>query len=779
MRCFSLFLGALLLLSPLAENATYSQAVSLAGQEATTAASDPAKLTLKRIFADKEFNTDSFGPYEWLDGGDDYTSLVPGPPVAGQDDPPKQLVKYNTQTGEGTVLVTAAEMTPAGAGEPLDVDDYDWSEDKSKLLLFANTVKVWRDNTKGDYWVFDMNSRSLRQIAKDATPSTLMFAKFSPNADKVGYVRENNIYVEDLQSGETTTLTSDGTVKLINGTFDWVYEEELGLQDGFRFSPDGNSIAYWQLDSNGIEDFYMINNTDETYPRLIPLPYPKVGTTNSACRIGVVPVSGGQTAWMKVPGEPRANYLASLEWVGDSKHLLLEQLNRLQNTRTLWRVDAASGEPQSIFVDRDDAWVDVRAKFEWYKSDSHRLVLSETDGWRHAYRVSVSDGTTQLLTPGEYDVINLLGIDAGSGEQDATDGWLYFTASPKSAIHQYLYRVPRNGGPAERVTPEAETGFHKYDVAPNGRWAIHTVSRLDQPPTTDLIALPSHQPVRMLEENKEVQERYAGLEMGVTEFFTVDVKDESGKPFKLDGWMIKPPSFDATKKYPVVVHVYTEPWGQTARDTWLGRNRGVWHQMLAQQGYVVLTVDNRGTPAPRGRAWRKSIYQKIGIVNIRDQAEAMKQIVEWPFIDNDRVAVWGWSGGGSATLNLMFQHPELYKVGISIAPVGDQKLYDTIYQERYMGLPQQSPAGFEQGSPVTHAKNLQGKLLLIHGTGDDNVHYQNAEVVMNELIRHNRPFDMMSYPNRSHSINEGDNTSLHLYSLMTRYLKQNLPAGAK
>ena len=220
MRFYSLCLGTLFLLSLLTDNATYAQAVA----EATQTAADPAKLTLERIFADKEFKTDSFGPYEWLDGGDDYTSLVPGPPVAGQDDPPKQLVKYNTQTGEGTVLVTAAEMTPAGADEPLDVDDYDWSKDKSKLLLFANTVKVWRDNTKGDYWVFDMNSRSLRQIAKDATPSTLMFAKFSPNADKVGYVRENNIYVEDLQSGQTTALTTDGTVKLINGTFDWVYD---------------------------------------------------------------------------------------------------------------------------------------------------------------------------------------------------------------------------------------------------------------------------------------------------------------------------------------------------------------------------------------------------------------------------------------------------------------------------------------------------------------------------------------------------------------------------
>ena len=752
----------------------------------TTAQSvvDPSALTLERIFTDEDFETKSFGPYEWLNGGDNYTSFMPGPPKPGQDDPPKQLVKYDTRTGEGTVLIKSEELTPPGADQPLEIDDYDWSDDKSRLLLFTNTVKVWRDNTRGDYWVFDMHARKLQKVGADAEPSTLMFAKFSPDGKRVGYVRENNIYIEDLQTGETRALTSDGTTKVINGTFDWVYEEELGLQDGFRFSPDGRSIAYWQLDSHGIQDFYMINNTDELYPKLIPLPYPKVGTTNSACRIGVVPIQGDSesvptTTWMKVPGDLRNHYLASLEWVADSKHLLIEQLNRLQNTRTLWRVDAFSGGAQSIFVDQDDAWVDMRAKFAWYQSDSQRLILSETDGWRHAYTVSVSDGSAKLLTPGEYDVINLHGIDVGGESPEPEGGWLYMTASPDSAIHQYLYRVPLAGGPPQRVTPASEMGFHTYDISPNGKWAIHTVSRLAQPPVTNLIELPSHQTVRQLEPNASVHEKFAALRKGSHEFFRVEIEDESGDALQLDGWQIRPPDFDPSKKYPVVAYVYTEPWGQTARDRWQRPGRGMWHFMLAQRGYIVLTVDNRGTPAPRGRNWRKAIYQKIGIVNIRDQAAAMEQILKWPYVDAERVAVWGWSGGGSATLNLMFQHPHLYKVGMSIAPVGDQRLYDTIYQERYMGLPQDSPDGFEQGSPVTHAKHLQGKLLLIHGTGDDNVHYQNAEVVINELIKHNRPFDMMSYPNRTHAIREGDNTSLHLYSLLTRYLNQHVPAGPR
>jgi dipeptidyl-peptidase-4 len=426
-------------------------------------------------------------------------------------------------------------------------------------------------------------------------------------------------------------------------------------------------------------------------------------------------------------------------------------------------------------VDEDKAWVDLRHKFDWYKSDTHRLVLSEQDGWRHVYRVGLADHSVTQITRGDYDVIDLV----GSKRTSDSVRWLYFTASPDNAVQRYLYRVPLAGGNSapQRLTPADQPGHHSYDVAPNGRWAFHTYSAMGRPPVTDLVALPSHSPLRILEDNTELVEKLAQLELGEHEFFRVAIEPEDGgDSLPLDGWMIKPPGFDrsGSKKYPVLFYVYTEPWGQTARDVW-GGERYLWHLLLSQRGYLIITVDNRGTPAPRGRAWRKAIYGKIGIVNVADQAAAAKKILAWPFVDESRVGVWGWSGGGSMTLNAMFQHPEIYHVGISVAPVGDQRLYDTIYQERYMGLPDENTVGFEQGSPVTHASKLAGKLLLVHGTGDDNVHYQNAEVVMNELIKHNRPFDMMSYPNRSHSIREGDNTRLHLFELLTRYLTTNLP----
>ncbi len=567
-------------------------------------AAEIGRLTIERIYADKEFDTESFGPYEWLDDGAAYTTVEDEPKPDGDgadeesgdgrdeaDDKRQEIVRYETASGERSVLVSAQQLTPMGSQVPLSIDDYDWSRDKSKLLIFTNTKKVWRQNTRGDYWVLELQSGSLRRVGSGAGPSSLMFAKFSPDARRVAYVRENNIYVETLATGETVPVTTDGNEHLVNGTFDWVYEEEFDLRDGFRWSSDGRSLAYWQLDTSGIRNFYLINNTKELYPQLTPIPYPKVGTQNSAARIGVVSACGGDTVWMDIPGDPRQNYLASMEWVADSSGLLIEQLNRLQNHRQLWRTDAETGEAQVVFADEDKAWVDMRAKYEWYQSDSSWLVLSERDGWRHAYRVTLANGSVELLTPGDYDVINLVG-------QDEEAGWLYFTASPESAVQQYLYRVPLLGGVATRVTPVDEEGCHEYDVAPNGKWAFHTQSRLTAPPAIELISLPNHDSVRVLESNKKVREALAALDLGPVDFFQVEIDDpDSNEPLMLDGWMIKPPGFDESRKYPVLFYVYTEPWGQTARDVW-GRDRYAWHLLLSQLGYVVATVDNRGTPAP-------------------------------------------------------------------------------------------------------------------------------------------------------------------------------------
>ncbi|MEP7344694.1 MAG: S9 family peptidase [Gemmatimonadaceae bacterium] len=728
-------------------------------QQAATA------LSVDRIFASRDFVSDVFGPAAWLGDGRAYTTVEPSKETSGGSD----LVRYDAESGARSILVAAAALIPPGATAPLAIESYSWSADSKRLLIFTNSARVWRDNTRGDFWVLQVATRGLSKLGGDAKPSTLMFAKFSPSGDRVAYVRENDIYVESLADHRITRLTSDGSRTTINGTTDWVYEEELGLRDAFRWSPDGTRIAYWQLDASGVRDFLMINNTDSLYSYTIPVQYPKVGTTNSAARIGVVSTNGGATTWFRAPGDPRNNYIARMEWAPDGKDVVFQHLNRKQNTLTLFAGNAASGDVRPILVDQDThAWVDIVDDFIWLDGGKSFTWLSERDGWRHLYVYSRELGTSRLVTNGEYDVARI-------ARMDPTSGWVYFIASPTTGTQRFLYRVPLDGKkPAERLTPAGERGTHGYDVSPTGRFAFHNASSFGTPPVVDLIALPTHQSVRTLAANTNVRNAVGELVKGPMEFIRVPI----GDGVELDGYLMKPPGFDPGRKYPVLFHVYGEPAGQTVADVWGSRNY-LWHLMLTQQGYIVASVDNRGTPSLRGSAWRKAIYGKIGILNSADQAAAVKQMLRtYSYLDSSRVGVWGWSGGGSMTLNLMFRSPELYKVGLSVAPVGDQHNYDSIYQERYMGLPSENEDAFRQGSPITFASQLKGKLLLVHGTGDDNVHYQNSEQIVNALVRANRPFTMMSYPNRSHGIFEGEGTTRHLYTLLTRYLNENLAPGA-
>jgi dipeptidyl-peptidase-4 len=746
--------------------------VALCHQPAPAQQADSTLLTLERIFSSREFSSERFGPARWLDDGG-YTTLEPSKDLKDGTD----IVRYDPATGQRSILVPAQKLIPPGGSTALNIENYAWSPDGKRLLIFTNSQRVWRQNTRGDYWVIDLTNWQLRKLGGDAKPSTLMFAKFSPDNRMAGYVRENNIYVEELASNKITQLTHDGSRTIINGTFDWVYEEEFGLRDGFRWSPDGKSIAYWQIDAAGVRDFLMINNTDSLYSFVIPVQYPKAGTTNSACRVGAVSVSGGATRWMEVPGDPRNNYIARMDWAANSEEIVLQHVNRLQNTNEVMLGNARTGAVRTIITEKDSAWVDVGDDFNWLDNGKQFTWVSERDGsapqpygrmeaergWRHIYLISRDGKNVRLITPGTYDVEDLVRLDE-------KEGWLYFIASPDNPTQRYLFRTRLDGkGNAERLTPRDLLGTNAYNISPDAKWAFHTYSNIDRPPTTVLVQLPQHVAVRELAGNKALRAKVRALKHKPTEFFRVNIGGA-----ELDGWMIKPYDFNANKRYPVLFYVYGEPAGQTVLDRWGGSDR-LWHQMLAQQGYIVISIDNRGTPAPRGRAWRKIVYRQIGILASQDQAAACRVIRRWPFVDSTRIGIWGWSGGGSMTLNMLFRYPELYQTGMSVAPVTDQRYYDTIYQERYMGLPQDNPEGFKNGSPITFAHQLQGNLLLVHGTGDDNVHFQNSEALVNALIAANKPFTMMAYPNRSHGIFEGKNTRRHLYELLTRYLHEHLP----
>jgi dipeptidyl-peptidase 4 len=691
-----------------------------------------------------------------------------------------EIALISLPSNEKKVVVSKQQLSPAGQS-PLTINLFTFSDDGNKVLLYTDAARVWRINTRGNYWVYDLRSNKLVQLGKGRPDRTLMFAKFSPDASKVAYVSEYNVFVEDLVAGTVKQLTTDGSRKFINGTFDWVYEEEFACRDGIRWSPDSKAVLYWQLDARETKDYFMINNTDSVYSRIVPVEYPKVGQDPSACRLGVADISTAKTTWMNIPGDPRQHYIVRAEFVPGTNDILLQQLNRKQNQSLLIRANSATGAAKTVFSESDAAWVDIytpvsvenpyavdfRHNFNWMAGGREIIWESEKDGWRHAYRLATDGGKEVLVTPGNFDVMAVKAIDEANG-------FLYYLASPTNATQKYLYRIKLDGkGKPELLTPANQTGTHNYTIAPNAKFSTHTFSNAFTKPLQELIALPSHKPVN---EKESINAKLpTAQETKAVEFFKVKTSDG----VEMDGWMVKPKNFDPSKKYPVLFYVYTEPWGQNVTDTYGTAENFMYAGDMRDDGYIYISLDNRGTPAPKGREWRKSIHRKIGQVNIRDQAMGAKEIMKWPFVDGDRIAVWGWSGGGAATLNLMFQYPEIYKTGIAVSAVTDMLTYDNIYQERYMGLPQETMEDYKKGSPLTYAKNLKGNLLYIHGTGDDNVHYQNAEMLVNELVKHNKQFQYMIYPNRSHSMQEGEGTFEHLVTLFTSYLQENCPPGPK
>ena len=751
--------------------------VRLSAQVATPA--QPSVAYAHALDSLREDRPKSPDESQWMDGGDRYTVLEP----SAADKDSVDLVAFDTETGKRTVLAPAKEFVPRGAEKAIKVEGYSWSEDQRKLLIFTNSQRVWRKNTRGDYWVLTLGDGKLQKLGGNAPASTLMFAKFSPDGRSVAYVRENNLYVEDLATGKVRPLTTDGTTRgsgeIINGTSDWVNEEELSLRDCFRWSPDSRSIAYWQFNESGVEDYTLIDDTEARYPKISVYKYPQVGTTNSAVRVGVVASSGGQTQWIKLPEDARQHYIPRMDWMGAKDELAVEYLNRLQNDDQLYVANARTGAARMLFEDKDEAYVDILGSISamphlrWLPGshgEKNLLWLSERDGWLHAYRVSCADGALHLLTHFDGDIVTLVGPDESGGR-------LYFTASPQDPIRAYLYRCRLDGsGDVERVTAPDVSGTSSYEASPNGRWAIRKWSSMAEPPVYSLVRLDGDKALRVLEDNAALRQKMEPLLTPPAEFEETSV----GGGIKLSTLVIKPPHFDATKKYPVITYVYGEPCCTTVKDEW----GEVEQRLMAREGYVVLSFENEGTPQPRGRAWRKAGYGSIGVLSSQQQAAAIREFARThAYVDTSRMAIWGWSGGGTNTLNMMFRYPGLYSTGVAVASVPDQTRYDSIYQERYMGLPAENAKGYHDGSAINFAEGLAGNLLLIHGSGDDNVHFQGAELLVNRLIALGKPFTFMDYPNRSHGIFEGPGTTKHVHMLIMRYIEEHVapdwPSEAK
>ncbi len=680
------------------------------------------------------------------------------------------IARIDPRTDAQTVLVSKEQLTPAGASAPLQLQSFQYSPNGSQVLLFANTEKVWRYKTRGDYWLFSPANGKLVQLGKGLPAQSLMFAKFSPDGKNVAYVSEHNIFCEDVNTGLVRKLTQDGSRKLINGTFDWVYEEEFGCRDGFRWSPDSRSIAFWQVDATKIRDYYMLNTTDSVYSRIIPVEYPKVGEAPSPVRIGVVTINGGIIRWMDIPGDPQQHYITRMEWSGPQE-LVVQQLDRKQQESKLMYCKTSDGTAITFWAENDDAWVDMNTDnpvgWNWINKGQEFLWVSEKDGWRHLYKISRDGKQVTDITPGNYDIASVVAIDEPGNA-------VYFMASPTNPTQRYLYKV-RLTSPRpepELISPASLKGVHAYEISPNGKLARHRFSNYQTRYISEWVSLPDH---KALNAAKSITANIKADPTMNVEYVKIITEDK----VELDAWIHKPANFNPAKKYPVVFYVYGEPAATTTDDAYGNHSNFLYNGDMAEDGYVQVGVDNRGTPTLKGAAWRKSIYRKIGELNIRDMAMGAKKILELPYMDKNRVAVWGWSGGAASTLHLLSRYPELFQTGIAIAAVTNQLNYDNIYQERYMGLPQENREDFIKGSPITYVKNLKGNLLYIHGTGDDNVHYSNAEQLINELVKYNKHFDLMIYPNRSHNISEGAGTQTHLSETYTRFLKAHCPPGAK
>jgi dipeptidyl-peptidase 4 len=678
-----------------------------------------------------------------------------------------QLNIYDaTKLGDKKTFLSADQLKASGFQTV--VDNIVWNNSQDKVLIYTNSKKVWRAKTRGDYWFFDLKTGKGRQIGKGMEASSLMFAKISPDNQNVAYVVKHNIYLENLATGKITQLTKDGNDRIINGTFDWVYEEELMCRDGFRWSPDSKNIAFWRVDARKTRNHLMINNTDSLYSFTIPVEYPKAGEKPSEVKIGVMNIATKKTIWQNIPGEADNNYLPRMIWA-DANSLQIVQLNRRQNEMNFYKTDAKTGKSSLIYTEKSDTWIDIfdssawqYDKFPFTSIENGKAFLwnSDIDGWMHIYKIFADGRPKELITQEPFDAFY-------QAYNQATNS-VYFIASPKDATQRYLYETNLTSKITKKSTPQTFDGTNEYRFSPDGAFAYHTNSNINRNPNARLISTENHAKIFPYgNDNFTKPERNFSLEK-----FKIKTIDN----IEIDGIMAKPMNFDSTKKYPVFFFAYGEPAGAQAND------EPDFHPLiepLIPKGYIGIKMDNRGSPLLKGREWRKAIYKKIGVINSRDQAMAAKEILKWKYIDNERVAIHGWSGGGAMTLNLMFRYPEIYTTGIAVAAVTDQHFYDNIYTERYMGIPADDEEAYKQASPVTFAKNLKGNLLYMHGTGDDNVHYKNAEVLYNELIKNGKIFYALPYPNRAHGINEGAGTSQHLAKTFIDFIEKNCPPGAK
>ncbi|CAN5285224.1 DPP IV N-terminal domain-containing protein [soil metagenome] len=709
---------------------------------------------LKSIYERRDFAPVLFTG-KWLADSSGYLILEATPPGSVP-----QLVRYDSKGGNRSNVISADQLVIPGSPDRLILQQFIQTPVSHKILLQGrvNSDKQGRSS----YWLYDTKSADLKKISAEI-PQMPQEKSFAPQGDRILFRRGVNLAVCDLATGQLTPLTKDeGRGSLANG-------------DHAKWSPDARQIAFVQSDSSQVRRRPVVQTNDPTYPDVSFERFARIGTPIPTLRVGVVASEGGATRWLKLPLEPGNFYINDVSWAGNSKELLIEILSRFRDSRRFLIANIETGEIATVYEESDPAWVDAsnatNAGLEGIRDGKAFVLLSEREGWRQAFVISRDGKDRTLLTKQKCDII-------ARGPVDEQAGWFYYSASPNNATQRYLYRIQLDGKhEPEQVTPADKPGTHTYEFSPDRKWAFHTYSTFDTPPVVDLVRLSDHRTERVLEANDECRKRASSLITAPTEFLKLDI----GNNVVMDAWMIKPRNFDPTKKYPVFVFVYGEPHAQTVLDDWAGgQNHSMFHRMIADLGYLVVSIDNRGTPAPKGAAWRRSVYGCLGPLSTEEQAAGLKELARMrTYVDLSRVGIWGWSGGGSNTLNAMFRKPDIYHVGIAVAPKPRPELYNAWFQEIFMRTPEVNPEGYRKAAAINYAEGLRGDLLIVHGTGETNTHLQITESLVDRLIELGKRFEYMSYPNRDHGLREGKGTPVHLRLLMTRYLMEHLPPGPR
>jgi dipeptidyl-peptidase-4 len=742
MRIRFIALAALLAANGPALLPTFTPTLALAQQKQA--------LTLEDIWAKPTFRAASVPGFDWMNDGRYYAALDNG-----------SLVQFEVTTGKPVqTLVPAAELQLPGADKPLAVDGYSFNADEQKILFTTGTEPIYRRSARASYYVFDRTTKKLTPLSAGGKQG---YATFSPDGRRVAFTRDNNVFVTDLATMTETAVTTNGLKNnIINGSADWVYEEEFGFAQGFFWSPDSRQIAFYTFDESQVPEYDM-QEWGGLYPKEYRFKYPKAGEKNSVVSVSSYEVASGKTTKLDVGPNPD-QYLPRLMWTQVPNTLSIQRLNRLQNKLEILHGDASTGKTQVVLTDTNPAYVEINDDLKYLAGGKQFIFTSEKDGYQHLYLHDMSGKVVRQLTKGNWEISAINGFDAKTG-------FVYFTSTQGSALQRHLYRVPLKGGSPQRIS-EAGNGTDVVNMSPDTRYFLNTHTAAGVPAVVSLREGSTGKVVKTLEDNAKLRETLSQYDLGKLEFFTF----KTSEGVELNAWMMKPSNFDPAKKYPVLMHVYGGPSfgsssSQTVLDNYGGGNY-LWHQMLTEKGYIVVSVENRGTSG-RGSAFRKATYANLGKLETIDQGEGAKYLATLPYVDKARIGIWGWSYGGYMTSLAMTKNADLFKMGIAVAPVTNWRYYDTVYTERYLKTPQENPGGYDDNSPVQFAQNLRGKFLLVHGTGDDNVHFQNSIAFVDALIKANKDYQTLYYPNRNHGI-AGGNTRLHLYRQMTNFVLQNL-----